>query len=241
MQTIQDWIDWYYSMGVFTCPNNYSFNLKDWSSLEKAEKTFHSLDWSKADGLKAVAGVKGIRVLILNGLRDKDAVHRQLLLANVLALLKLSDDYPWIIEREETLYIVVDIWKVNTKKDIVFKSGLFQIERPFIVPAINSEAYFYQNRKPSKHPQWIAYEDLLKCIEWLKEGKGGTIVFPPEGGDSTPEPPKEPWWKTVLSYAIHVIILLLLFMLVGALPLVGIPAIIVFFWINWDKIFKKKK
>ena len=47
--------------------------------------------------------------------------------------------------------------------------------------------------------------------------------------------------KNVLIILLQVTGLLLLFMLAGAVPYIGVPAIIVFFWINWDKIFKKKK
>ena len=41
--------------------------------------------------------------------------------------------------------------------------------------------------------------------------------------------------KGFIIFVLKVIALLALFALVGALPIVGIPAIIVFFWINWDK------
>jgi hypothetical protein len=47
--------------------------------------------------------------------------------------------------------------------------------------------------------------------------------------------------KQGIIFTLKVLALLLLFALVGALPFIGIPAIIVFFWINWDKIIKKKK
>ena len=47
--------------------------------------------------------------------------------------------------------------------------------------------------------------------------------------------------KGFIIFVLKIIALLALFALVGALPIVGIPAIIVFFWINWDKIFKKKE
>ena len=47
--------------------------------------------------------------------------------------------------------------------------------------------------------------------------------------------------KKAFIYIGKVILLFCLFALVGALPVVGIPAIIVFFMINWDKIFKNKK
>lgn len=47
--------------------------------------------------------------------------------------------------------------------------------------------------------------------------------------------------RNVLTILLQVVGLLLLLMVAGFIPYVGVPAIIVFFWINWDRIFKNRK
>ena len=47
--------------------------------------------------------------------------------------------------------------------------------------------------------------------------------------------------RNMLIIFLQVVGLLLLLMVAGFIPYVGVPAIIVFFWINWDRIFRNKK
>lgn len=251
MDTLREWAEYYKKMGIWVFPfNRVSFSWDDWR-LKKAseyEQDFRRYEWDKAKKILMVAGgTKRKRILVINDLKANNHSYNYQLLKHVLEELCLPQDYPWVIWNKNFMGVIVDtngdIPGMNSNK-VGTKRVRLIWEKSFTVPYPGSTAEFWYGQRPDTEPQQIDSNVLIKCANEFQEKYITPQIIRGTSSKSESEPvpaPKPPIWKTILIYILQVIGLLLLFMLVGALPIVGIPAIIVFFWINWDKVFKKKK
>lgn len=234
MSNFKEELDWYWSKRMYVYPFKSSIErLKwsDWKNIKDMEYKEKLSDYYKEDalGLNLVTGKKGICGIGIR--RDTNNRHSLAILQEVLELLELSKDYLWVLETPHEYIILVDIAiGFNNKDPKHFKNIRIIWEEGLQVPVKERGSYPIQFAKsfyPQDHPTQINKEIIYNCIKEIDER---AIINS-----------KSPWWKKLFIHMGKVLILLCLIALVGAIPVAGIPAIIVFFWINWDKIFKKKE
>ena len=233
MNNLQEWAQWYQHMQIWVYPYNQDKKMDDWGYWReiKEDSTYTNLSskWNWNDtGIKLVVGKKGIRCLLLKRYysRDKDKI-----ISKILEYLNLPSDYSWITENDGCMCIIVDTPNISPKtkglSNIEFNELKLLWQGGIIMPPSNGVVRFYKNRSPKVHPTQISDDILLDSIESIVQYMKSTYK------DST----KIELWKTVRYYTIGIVLFLLLIALTGLLP----TALVVFLWINWDKLFGKKE
>lgn len=166
MQTLQEWANYYQRMKVWVFP----FSLEEvawkfWKDKKDADylALFKTWDWDGESGLKLVVGKKGIRMIELS---DREQ------LSEVLSLLELPDDYPWIIDSVQGLGIVVDtpsathsVFGLGNKSNSYCR---LLWEGYYVLPSIHVSQYFYKNRMPTDHPSQVLDSLFVNCLNYLK-------------------------------------------------------------------------
>lgn len=175
MDSIKEWADFYRKMRVWVFPYNIGDTSmsywKYWRNIAEPEylEMYEGYKWDNVEGIKLVVGKKGVRVLVLHGMENEKS--RMECLYRVLSILKLPDDYPWIIEIGSTYAIIVD-----TPSDVMgmgnrtYVECLLLWEGSFVLPSPSNGRRYYKDRLPQSHPIQIPNEVLFSCINNLRNG-----------------------------------------------------------------------
>ena len=173
MNTIQDWAEFYRQKRLWVFPYNIGDTSmaywKYWRDIKEPQYVdqYGGYNWNNVDGIKVVVGKKGIRVLILNSIENENS--KMECLYRALAILKLPNDYPWIIEIGNRFAIIID-----TPSDLMgmgnrtYAECLLLWEGSFVMPSSSNNRNFYKNRLPEEHPTQIKNEVLFACIRDLR-------------------------------------------------------------------------
>lgn len=195
MKSLREWAEYYQNMRVWVYPYNYfedgwkywrNRNDKDYANISKTFK------WEdEVAGIKMIVGKKGIRLLTL----DKS----ERLLNTALELLGLPSEYPWIVETNNSYSVIIDSteFQLGNVHVLFYSWGVLLIEGSYVLPSPGNDIYFYQNRKPLKHPTpQVKSELILRCAEKLSElEKPAKISFAEN----------IPWWRKTLDYILKFI------------------------------------
>ena len=204
MYTLREWAEYYQRMGIWVYPYNHPEFSK--MELKKINKDTYPemakiFNWEEATGIKAVVGKKGIRVLILKDFIDKEQSYKDNMLGDVIEHLGLPSDYPWIINSEDTLGILLDTTELlKERRDYIsYKWGTLLVEGYYILPPFNNTIVFYKDYVPQAHPHPQVRQDQLSgCIKHLNSiayGNRPTLVNEP----AELQQKKKGWWKKLLT------------------------------------------
>lgn len=168
----------YQHLRIWVYPNyqdDRSYPWKEWlywrnMKEEEYYVKFNRCDWSSMRGIKLVVGKKGIRVLIIKNVADKDDAFRQAIIDKILQELSLPQDYAWVIDSYSTISIIVD-----TKNDPMGQSnlGLKEVtmlwEGTISLPSLGDSSTFH-NGFPKYRPVQIDASVFLNCaVNFTKE------------------------------------------------------------------------
>lgn len=176
MKNLQEWADFYVSKDIWVFPHiDYSeqFHWLQWRNMNDNafNEEYDTYDWNSSEGINVVTGKKG--VLILTIFKDKDEIYALNSLLKVLSVLRLPNDYDWVIEAKYYFSIVIHVHstpmeQINKK----YKDFYVHYGDSYILPpgdCITNHECHFKNGLPVTHPQQLSWSSFSKKITEMEE------------------------------------------------------------------------
>jgi hypothetical protein len=178
MRTIKGWAEFYFNKGINVIPDSEYFDWADWRHKKQTIEELRGYDWDSAKDIYAVVGKRGIRVLSLLGVGNESIEYRDLLVERSLSLLKLPYDYPWIVDFGDAISIFVesadDIPGMKSQK----YADMELLWQDTLTLPTNGSIHFYYSQLPNNRPAHVLNNDILKCMDILREDRMGRTDWP---------------------------------------------------------------
>ena len=177
MKTLQEWAKYYQKLGIWVLPYP---SQAGWDSFwkRKSDKDYYNISkrwtWNEDKGLHLVVGRKGVRVieLLKNSCEGDTTKH----LLKALRLLRLPEDYSWIIERKDRLGIIIatleDSVDISKSWNGYHGRDLLLVEGHYVLPPSNDSIKFYKDRLPNEFPNMVDSKVLFGYVERIDNNTG---------------------------------------------------------------------
>lgn len=177
METLKELAEFYYGNKIFVFPNQVSFAWENWRNKEQTLAEVNSFDWKAARQMYGVAGKKGIRVVKLMGIGDLTLDKLYHLIKTSLLILRLPEDYPWIIITSESVSVVVesaddiqgmDNRSYSGREDLGIKHVILLWQADFLLPSFDSRVRFLGDF-PHERPKHVINGNVFKCLDVFRK------------------------------------------------------------------------
>lgn len=178
-KSILDYAMYYFNMGINVYPhcqgNTRWDKLKD---LEQREGDMEIYEWEAFDGIDAIAGKTGVRMLKFMKIRDMSILNVANIIKDALDILHLPKDYPWVIIEPDAIAIIIK----NSEDDLLTRNRSYAgreslsigqtillWEGLFPLPCTNPRIHFLTTF-PNGEPAFVKSDYIFKCLDIFREG-----------------------------------------------------------------------